>query len=107
MRKFLLVFSLISIVALAACSAATQVPLANTQAVNTPTAAAPTAAPGNTQPPALPPLATSEPVTCVAMGLLPTPSATETSLFPAVNAQDNKLGPDGAAVVFLEYSDFT
>jgi len=38
--------------------------------------------------------------------LLPTPNATEQSLFPAVGEQDWVQGPPDAEVTFIEYSDF-
>ncbi len=56
--------------------------------------------------PTLAPLPTSEPATCTVSSRLPTPGPTEISLFPGVSPSDWKLGPDGAKVVFIEYSDF-
>ena len=56
--------------------------------------------------PALALLPTSEPVTCTVSSTLPTPGPTEVSLFPGVSLADWKQGPDGAKVVFIEYSDF-
>jgi len=38
--------------------------------------------------------------------LMPTPNATEQSLFPTVSDQDWVQGPPDAAVTFIEYSDF-
>ena len=65
-----------------------------------PTASSVAATPGRV---ALP---TSEPVTCTASSHKSTPGPTEESLFPGVSQADWKLGPDGARVVFIEYSDF-
>ena len=51
-------------------------------------------------------LPTTEPATCTVASQIPTPGPTEISLFPGVGQADWKLGPDGARVVFIEYSDF-
>jgi hypothetical protein len=45
-------------------------------------------------------------VSCVVISRIPTPSATETSLFPAPTDTDWTEGPATASVTFLEYSDF-
>lgn len=113
MKKIWILFSVFILLVLPACNADVgwlplkTAPAAVATSTVPPTAIIPTATPVNTLPPALPPLPTSEPVTCAASSLLPTPSAAEASLFPPVSAQDWKLGPDGAAVVITEYSDFT
>jgi hypothetical protein len=51
-------------------------------------------------------LPTSVPATCTVSSQIPTPGPTEESLFPGVSQADWRLGPDGAKVVFIEYSDF-
>jgi hypothetical protein len=56
--------------------------------------------------PGLASLPTTEPATCMVASGIPTPGPTEASLFPGVGQVDWKLGPDGARVVFIEYSDF-
>jgi hypothetical protein len=68
-------------------------------------AASPTPAPVAATP-GLVGLPTSEPGTCTVSSRIPTPGPTEVSLFPGVSQADWRLGPDGAKVVFIEYSDF-
>ena len=86
--------------ALAACGArATALPVTPTIAPS-PTPSQVAATPG------LAALPTTEPATCTVASRIPTPGPTEISLFPGVGQADWKLGPDGAKVVFIEYSDF-
>jgi hypothetical protein len=51
-------------------------------------------------------LSTTEPATCTVSSYKPTQGPTEESLFPGVSQADWRLGPDGARVVIIEYSDF-
>ncbi len=104
MRKlWLLIGALTGLaLALAGCGArATVIPVTPTMAASpTPTSAPVAATPG------LVSLPTSEPATCTVSSRIPTPGPTEVSLFPGVSQADWRLGPDGAKVVFIEYSDF-
>lgn len=43
---------------------------------------------------------------CTVISPRPTPGPTERSVFPPVGADDWVSGPEGAAVTFVEYSDF-
>ena len=45
-------------------------------------------------------------VGCTVQSPFPTPGPTEQSLFPPVGETDWVNGPDGAAITFIEYSDF-
>ena len=102
MRKLWLLIGALAGLALAACGAAVTpaptAPLVSTRLVipSPVVAAAPSQVP----------LPTSDPVTCTVSSSQPTPGPTEASLFPGVSPTDWKLGPDGAKVVFIEYSDF-
>jgi hypothetical protein len=103
MRKLWLLIGALAGLALLACEACagapTPIPLLPTSTrapTSTPMAAAPTQVP----------LPTSEPAICTLSSHAPTPGPTEVSLFPGVSQADWKQGPDGAKVVFIEYSDF-
>lgn len=43
---------------------------------------------------------------CTLQALLPSPDATESSLFPAAGEGDWIDGPDGALTTIVEYGDF-
>jgi hypothetical protein len=45
-------------------------------------------------------------VGCTVQSPFPTPGPTEQSLFPPVGETDWVIGPDSAAITFIEYSDF-
>ncbi len=45
-------------------------------------------------------------MTCNVVSMLPTPEATEASLFPAPSDDDWVKGNQEAAVTFIEYSDY-
>jgi hypothetical protein len=45
-------------------------------------------------------------VGCTVQSPFPTPGPTEQSLFPAASEADWTIGPDSAAITFIEYSDF-
>ena len=63
-----------------------------------PTPAPLTATPGPTALPSI--------MDCIVVSALPTTGPTEASIFPSPTADDHILGPDSAAVTFLEYTDF-
>jgi len=50
--------------------------------------------------------ATSVPAGCTVISPRPTPGPTQDSLFPPVSDADWTVGPQTAAVTFIEYSDF-
>jgi cyclophilin family peptidyl-prolyl cis-trans isomerase/protein-disulfide isomerase len=66
------------------------------------TAAQPTHLPATVVPASF----TPAPISCVVISRIPTPSATESSLFPPPSSADWSVGPDTASVTFMEYSDF-
>ena len=84
-------YACVLILLLAGCAAA--VP-----ATPPPTPLPPTRTPGPTALPAQ--------MDCIVVSALPTEGPTEASIFPAPGADDHILGPEGAAVTFLEYTDF-
>lgn len=54
----------------------------------------------------LPPSADNFSTACTVVSALPTPSPEELSAFPPVTPDEHSLGPDGASVTIIEYSDF-
>jgi hypothetical protein len=104
MRKLWLVIGALAglalALALAGCSPRAAAVQVTPTALPSPTPSPVAATPG------LLALPTSAPATCTVTSRIPTPGPTEVSLFPRVSQADWKLGPDGAKVVFIEYSDF-
>ena len=91
-----LLFALLALVSLAACSASpasTPAPTAVPQA----TRPAPTATSG---------LSSSGQNRCTLVSLVPTPGPTEASLYPAPSSSDWVEGPSDASTTFIEYADY-
>jgi hypothetical protein len=104
MRKLWLLIGALAGLALAGCGPrAAVIPVTPTTLVARAASATPAPVAAT---PGLVGLPTSEPATCTVSTRIPTPGPTEVSLFPRVSQSDWRLGPDGARVVFIEYSDF-
>jgi protein-disulfide isomerase len=116
LKKIIVLLVLLSTLIAACSSAATESPAGSTSepVVETERAAEPgTALP--TQPSASPTLEAdqsevevteSSTVNCTVVSQQPTPGPTEQSLVPPVSDEDWTLGPEDAAVTFIEYADF-
>jgi hypothetical protein len=83
-------------------TSASQPSLPATQAqVETPAGTSPTSTSGVHSLPA-----SGETIQCTVVSQMPTPGPTEQSIFPPVSGSDWVMGPDTAAVTFIEYGDF-
>ena len=112
MRKTILIFILVAIFALSACSTAATVPPAEPTAADS-TLSQPTELSTSTA--TFVPTATVEPTTaitpsapasCQVSPVVPTPDPNEESVLPDVRSTDWTTGPVNAQITIIEYADF-
>jgi hypothetical protein len=110
MRKLWIAMSLLIVLVLGACAAATPEPLPETEATQAVPATPTTAATPVVMEPVITPtgvdFAASAPASCTVVSTMPEPDAAQADLFPPVTDDDWSFGPSDAAVTILEYSDF-
>ncbi len=99
MRKFVLLFLILTSVALAGCTS-------QTQASPTSTATAITRSISTSEVTVPTQVARLPDSGCTVVTVKPTPGPTAVTIYPPVSSTDRVKGPDSAKVTIIEYSDF-